>query len=97
MNAYWRLQMNILKNVIDKALKNRIKNLEIDNAKLVEQLKWCKARVEVLEESNADSVELARQHVLLSNKEQLLIAERKALDEYQKHLLDLAIFKRDAQ
>lgn len=31
--------MNILKNVIDKALKNRIKNLEIDNAKLVEQLK----------------------------------------------------------
>jgi len=26
-----------------------------------------------------------------------LIAERKALDEYQKHLLDLAIFKRDAQ
>ena len=97
MNAYWRLQMNILKNVIDKALKNRIKNLEIDNAKLVEQLKWCKARVEVLEESNADSVELARQHVLLSNKEQLLIAERKALDEYQKHLLDLALFKRDAQ
>jgi hypothetical protein len=97
MNVYWRLQMNILKNVIDKALKNRIKNLEIDNAKLVEQLKWCKARVEVLEESNADSVELARQHVLLSNKEQLLIAERKALDEYQKHLLDLAIFKRDAQ
>ena len=97
MNAYWRLQMNILKNVVDKALKNRIKNLEIDNAKLVEQLKWCKARVEVLEESNADSVELARQHVLLSNKEQLLIAERKALDEYQKHLLDLAIFKRDAQ
>jgi hypothetical protein len=97
MNAYWRLQMNILKNVIDKALKNRIKNLEIDNAKLVEQLKWCKARVEVLEESNADSVELARQHVLLSNKEQLLIAERKALDEYQKHLLDLAIFKRDAK
>jgi len=97
MNAYWRLQMNILKNVIDKALKNRIKNLEIDNAKLVEQLKWCKARVEVLEESNADSVELARQHVLLSNKEQLLIAERKALDEYQKHLLDLAIFKRGAQ
>ena len=89
--------MNILKNVIDKALKNRIKNLEIDNAKLVEQLKWCKARVEVLEESNADSVELARQHVLLSNKEQLLIAERKALDEYQKHLLDLAFFKRDAQ
>lgn len=89
--------MNILKNVIDKALKNRIKNLEIDNAKLVEQLKWCKARVEVLEESNADSVELARQHVLLSNKEQLLIAERKALDEYQKRLLDLAIFKRDAQ
>lgn len=89
--------MNILKNVIDKALKNRIKNLEIDNAKLVEQLKWCKARVEVLEESNADSVELARQHVLLSNKEQLLIAERKVLDEYQKHLLDLAIFKRDAQ
>lgn len=89
--------MNILKNAIDKALKNRIKNLEIDNAKLVEQLKWCKARVEVLEESNADSVELARQHVLLSNKEQLLIAERKALDEYQKHLLDLAIFKRDAQ
>ena len=89
--------MNILKNVIDKALKNRIKNLEIDNAKLVEQLKWCKARVEVLEESNVDSVELARQHVLLSNKEQLLIAERKALDEYQKHLLDLAIFKRDAQ
>ena len=89
--------MNILKNVIDKALKNRIKNLEIDNAKLVEQLKWCEARVEVLEESNADSVELARQHVLLSNKEQLLIAERKALDEYQKHLLDLAIFKRDAQ
>ena len=89
--------MNILKNVIDKALKNRIKNLEIDNAKLVEQLKWCKARVEVLEESNADSVELARQHVLLSNTEQLLIAERKALDEYQKHLLDLAIFKRDAQ
>lgn len=89
--------MNILKNVIDKALKNRIKNLEIDNTKLVEQLKWCKARVEVLEESNADSVELARQHVLLSNKEQLLIAERKALDEYQKHLLDLAIFKRDAQ
>lgn len=97
MNVYWRLQMNILKNVVDKALKNRIKNLEIDNAKLVEQLKWCKARVEVLEESNADSVELARQHVLLSNKEQLLIAERKALDEYQKHLLDLAIFKRDAQ
>ena len=89
--------MNILKNAVDKALKNRIKNLEIDNAKLVEQLKWCKARVEVLEESNADSVELARQHVLLSNKEQLLIAERKALDEYQKHLLDLAIFKRDAQ
>lgn len=89
--------MNILKNVVDKALKNRIKNLEIDNAKLVEQLKWCKARVEVLEESNADSVELARQHVLLSNKEQLLIAERKALDEYQKHLLDLAIFTRDAQ
>ena len=89
--------MNILKNVIDKALKNRIKNLEIDNAKLVEQLKWCKARVEVLEESNADSVELARQHVLLSNTEQLLIAERKALDEYQQHLLDLAIFKRDAQ
>lgn len=89
--------MNILKNVVDKALKNRIKNLEIDNAKLVEQLKWYKARVEVLEESNADSVELARQHVLLSNKEQLLIAERKALDEYQKHLLDLAIFKRDAQ
>ena len=38
-----------------------------------------------------------RQHVLLSNKEQLLIAERKALDEYQKHLLDLAILKRDAQ
>jgi len=97
MNVYWRLQMNILKNAIDKALKNRIKNLEIDNAKLVEQLKWCRARVEVLEESNADSVELARQHVLLSNKEQLLIAERKALDEYQKHLLDLAIFKRDAQ
>jgi hypothetical protein len=95
MNAYWRLQMNILKNVIDKALKNRIKNLEIDNAKLVEQLKWCKARVEVLEESNADSVELARQHVLLSNKEQLLIAERKALDEYQKHLLDLALFKQN--
>ena len=89
--------MNILKNAVDKALKNRIKNLEIDNAKLVEQLKWCKARVEVLEESNADSVELARQHVLLSNKEQLLIAERRALDEYQKHLLDLAIFKRDAQ
>ena len=89
--------MNILKNVIDKALKNRIKNLEIDNAKLVEQLKWCKARVEVLEESNADSVELARQHVLLSNKEQLLIAERKVLDEYQKYLRDLAIFKRDAQ
>lgn len=89
--------MNILKNVIDKALKNRIKNLEIDNAKLVEQLKWCKARVEVLEESNADSVKLARQHVLLSNKEQLLIAERKALDEYRKHLLDLAILKRDAQ
>ena len=73
--------MNILKNVVDRALKNRIKNLEIDNAKLVEQLKWCKARVDVLEESNADSVELARQHVLLSNKEQLLIAERKALDE----------------
>ena len=95
MNAYWRLQMNILKNVIDKALKNRIKNLEIDNAKLVEQLRWCKARVEVLEESNADSVELARQHVLLSNKEQLLIAERKALDEYQKHLLDLALFKQN--
>lgn len=89
--------MNILKNVIDKTLRNRIKNLEIDNAKLVEQLKWCKARVEVLEESNADSVELARQHVLLSNKEQLLIAERKALDAYQKHLLDLAIFKRDVQ
>lgn len=87
--------MNILKNVIDKALKNRIKNLEIDNAKLAEQLKWCKARVEVLEESNADSVELARQHVLLSNKEQLLIAERKALDEYQKHLLDLALFKQN--
>ena len=89
--------MNILKNVVGEALKNRIKNLEIDNAKLVEQLKWCKARVEVLEESNADSVELARQHVLLSNKEQLLIAERKALDEYQKHLLDLAIFKQKQQ
>ena len=89
--------MNILKHVVDKALRNRIKNLETDNAKLVEQLKWCKARVEVLEESNADSVELARQHVLLSNKEQLLIAERKALDEYQEHLLDLAIFKRDAK
>lgn len=87
--------MNILKNVIDRALKNRIKNLEIDNAKLVEQLKWCKARVEVLEEANADAVELARQHVLLSNKEQLLIAERKALDEYQKHLLDLALFKQN--
>ena len=89
--------MSILKNIIDKALRNRIKNLEIDNAKLVEQLKWCKARVEVLEESNADSVEIARQHVLLSNKEQLLIAERKALDEYQKHLLDLALFKQHAQ
>ena len=89
--------MNILKNIIDKALRNRIKNLEIDNAKLVEQLKWCKARVEVLEESNTDSVELARQHVLLSNKEQLLIAERKALDEYQKHLLDLALFKQHAK
>ena len=85
--------MSILKNIIDKALRNRIKNLEIDNAKLVEQLKWCKARVEVLEENNADAVELARQHVLLSNKEQLLIAERKALDEYRKHLLDLAMFK----
>ena len=87
--------MNILKNIVDKALRNRIKNLENDNAKLVEQLKWCKARVEVLEENNADAVELARQHVLLSNKEQLLIAERKALDEYQKHLLDLALFKQN--
>nr|DAW15440.1 MAG TPA: hypothetical protein [Caudoviricetes sp.] len=87
--------MNILKNIVDKTLRNRIKNLEIDNAKLVEQLKWCKARVEVLEETNADAVELARQHVLLSNKEQLLIAERKALDEYQKHLLDLALFKQN--
>lgn len=87
--------MNILKNVIDKALKNRIKNLEIDNAKLREQLKKCRAQLEVLEESNADAVENARQHVLLSNKEQLLIAERKALDEYQKYLLDLALFKQN--
>ena len=87
--------MNILKNAVDKALKNRIKNLEIDNAKLREQLKKCRAQLEVLEESNADSVELARQHVLLSNKEQLLVAERKALDEYRKHLVDYAIFKQN--
>ena len=87
--------MNILKNVVDKTLKNRIKNLEIDNAKLREQLKKCRAQLEVLEESNADAVENARQHVLLSNKEQLLIAERKALDEYRKHLVDYAIFKQN--
>ena len=85
--------MNILKNVVDKALKNRIKNLEIDNARLREQLKKCRAQLEVLEESNADAVENARQHVLLSNKEQLLIAERKALDEYRDHLVDYAAFK----
>lgn len=85
--------MNILKNVVDKALKNRIKNLELDNAKLREQLKKCRAQLEVLEESNADAVENARQHVLLSNKEQLLIAERKALDEYRDHLIDYAAFK----
>lgn len=89
--------MNILKRFADEALRNRNNNLELDNAKLREQLKKCRAQLEVLEESNADAVENARQHVLLSNKEQLLIAERKALDEYQKRLLDLAIFKRDAQ
>ena len=89
--------MNILKMFADEALRNRNNNLELDNAKLREQLKKCRAQLEVLEESNADAVENARQHVLLSNKEQLLIAERKALDEYQKYLLDLAIFKRDAQ
>jgi hypothetical protein len=93
MNAYWRLQMNILKRFADEALRNRNNNLELDNAKLREQLKKCRAQLEVLEESNADAVENARQHVLLSNKEQLLIAERKALDEYRDHLIDYAAFK----
>lgn len=87
--------MNILKRFADEALRNRNNNLELDNTKLREQLKKCRAQLEVLEESNADAVENARQHVLLSNKEQLLIAERKALDEYQKHLLDLALFKQN--
>lgn len=85
--------MNILKRFADEALWNRNNNLELDNAKLREQLKKCKAQIEVLEESNADAVENARQHVLLSNKEQLLIAERKALDEYRDHLTDYAAFK----
>lgn len=85
--------MNILKRFADEALRNRNNNLEIDNAKLREQLKKCRAQLEVLEESNADAVENARQHVLLSNKEQLLIAERKALDEYRDHLIDYAAFK----
>lgn len=85
--------MNILKRFADEALRNRNNNLELDNAKLREQLKKCKAQIEVLEESNADAVENARQHVLLSNKEQLLIAERKALDEYRDHLIDYAAFK----
>ena len=85
--------MNILKRFADEALRNRNNNLELDNAKLREQLKKCRAQLEVLEESNADAVENARQHVLLSNKEQLLIAERKALDEYREHLVDYAAFK----
>jgi hypothetical protein len=85
--------MNILKRFADEALRNRNNNLELDNAKLREQLKKCRAQLEVLEESNADAVENARQHVLLSNKEQLLIAERKALDEYRDHLVDYAAFK----
>lgn len=85
--------MNILKRFADEALRNRNNNLELDNAKLREQLKKCRAQLEVLEESNADVVENARQHVLLSNKEQLLIAERKALDEYRDHLIDYAAFK----
>lgn len=85
--------MNILKRFADEALRNRNNNLELDNAKLREQLKKCRAQLEVLEESNADAVENARQHVLLSNKEQLLIAERKALDEYRDHLIDYAAFK----
>lgn len=85
--------MNILKRFADEALRNRNNNLEIDNARLREQLKKCRAQLEVLEESNADAVENARQHVLLSNKEQLLIAERKALDEYRDHLIDYAAFK----
>lgn len=85
--------MNILKRFADEALRNRNNNLELDNAKLREQLKKCRAQLEVLEESNADAVENARQHVLLSNKEQLLIAERKALDEYRDHLADYAAFK----
>lgn len=85
--------MNILKRFADEALRNRNNNLEIDNAKLREQLKKCRAQLEVLEESNADAVENARQHVLLSNKEQLLIAERKALDEYRDYLIDYAAFK----
>lgn len=85
--------MNILKRFADEALRNRNNNLELDNTKLREQLKKCRAQLEVLEESNADAVENARQHVLLSNKEQLLIAERKALDEYRDHLIDYAAFK----
>lgn len=85
--------MNILKRFADEALRNRNNNLELDNAKLREQLKKCRAQLEVLEESNADAVENARQHVLLSNKEQLLVAERKALDEYRDHLIDYAAFK----
>lgn len=85
--------MNILKRFADEALRNRNNNLELDNAKIREQLKKCRAQLEVLEESNADAVENARQHVLLSNKEQLLIAERKALDEYRDHLIDYAAFK----
>lgn len=85
--------MNILKRFADESLRNRNNNLELDNAKLREQLKKCRAQLEVLEESNADAVENARQHVLLSNKEQLLIAERKALDEYRDHLIDYAAFK----
>jgi len=89
--------MNILKRLADEALRNRNSNLEIDNAKLREQLKKSRAQLEVLEESNADAVENARQHVLLSNKEQLLIAERKALDEYRKHLVDYATFKQKQQ
>ena len=95
MNVYWRLQMNILKRFADESLRNRNNNLELDNAKLREQLKRCKAQLEVLEESNADAVENARQHVLLANKEQLLIAERKALDEYHKYLTDYALMKQN--
>lgn len=87
--------MNILKRFADETLRNRNNNLEFDNMKLREQLKKCRAQLDVLEEANADAVENARQHVLLSNKEQLLIAERKALDEYQKYLTDYALFKQN--